>query len=181
MPLRFRFSEEKAVEALVWIASQWRGITPFYLSKVLFYAEKDHLNRYGRPIIADTYIAMPWGPVPSTIRDYVEGNYLFSEAADRIAEAVQVERHTRYAEVTPLRVPCLDVLSDSDVECLERAMAKCRSVGFKTLSDWTHREPAYLDAAANGVMDYEKFLDDDNPNREQILAQAREFAAYGVM
>ena len=90
MALKFRFNEGKAIEALIWIASEWPNITPFYLSKVLFYAEKEHLNKYGRPVIADTYIAMPWGPVPSTIRNYIEGNYLFSDISDIISDAVEV-------------------------------------------------------------------------------------------
>lgn len=181
MALKFRISEEKAIEALVWIASEWDNITPFYLSKVLFFAEKDHLNRFGRPIIADTYIAMPYGPVPSTIRDYVEGNYLFSDFADTIADAVEVNRTTRYPEIRAKRSPRLDVFSDSDIACLQTAIHKCKHVNFGTLSDWTHLEKAWLSAPANGPMDYEDFIDDDNPHREDIIEQAREFAIFGVL
>lgn len=49
--LRFQFDEKKGVEALTYIASKWPGVTPFYASKVLFFAEKYHLNRYARPIV----------------------------------------------------------------------------------------------------------------------------------
>jgi uncharacterized phage-associated protein len=181
MPLKFRISEEKAIEALVWIANEWENITPFYLSKVLFIAEKEHLNRYGRPVIADTYIAMPYGPVPSTVRDYVEGNYLFSDFADDIAEAVEVNRATRYPEIRAKRSPRLDVFSASDIECMRDALNKCRHVSFGTLSGWTHLEKAWLSAPSNGPMDYEDFIDDDNPHRGEILEQAREFSFYGVL
>lgn len=181
MPLKFRISEEKAIEALVWVASEWENITPFYLSKVLFFAEKDHLNQYGRPIIADTYIAMPYGPVPSTVRDYVEGNYLFSDLADAIGEAVEVNRKTRYPEIRAKRSPRLDVFSDSDIGCLRRAMQKCKNISFRTLSGSTHLEKAWLSAPANGPMDYEDFIDEDNPNKAEIIEQAKEFASYGVL
>ena len=181
MALKFRISEEKALETLLWIASEWNNITPFYLSKVLFFAEKDHLNRYGRPIIADTYIAMPYGPVPSTVRDYVEGNYLFSDFADAIAAAIEVNRNTRYPEIQAKRAPRMDVFSDSDLECLRAAIRKCRDVNFGTLSRWTHLERAWLAAPANGAMDYEDFIDQDNPLREEIIEQAREFAHFGVL
>ena len=138
MALKFRFNEGKAIEALIWIASEWPNITPFYLSKVLFYAEKEHLNKYGRPVIADTYIAMPWGPVPSTIRNYIEGNYLFSDISDIISDAVEVNQRSRYPQITPKRTPHLDVFSKSDIECLQNAIRKYKNVGFPTLSNWTH-------------------------------------------
>jgi uncharacterized phage-associated protein len=71
--LRFQFDEKKGVEALTYVASKWPEITAFFAAKVLFFAEKSHLNRYGRPIVADTFIAMPNGPVPSTIYDFING------------------------------------------------------------------------------------------------------------
>ena len=54
-PLRFTFNETKCIEALTFLASQWEGVTKFYAAKVLFYAEKLHLNRYGRPIVVITF------------------------------------------------------------------------------------------------------------------------------
>ena len=57
-PLRFTFNETKCIEALTFLASQWEGVTKFYAAKVLFYAEKLHLNRYGRPIVADTFVKL---------------------------------------------------------------------------------------------------------------------------
>jgi uncharacterized phage-associated protein len=181
MALKFRISEEKALEALLWIANEWKNITPFYLSKVLFFAEKDHLNKYGRPIIADTYIAMSYGPVPSTVRDYVEGNYLFSDYADAIAASIEVNRTTRYTEIQARRAPRMNVFSDSDIDCLRAAIEKCKHIVFKTLSEWTHLEKAWLNAPANGPMDYEDFIDQDNPHRKEIIEQAREFAQFGVL
>ena len=61
MAIKFAFSDSKALEALAFIASMRPGFTPLFVSKVLFFAEKWHINRYGRPIIADTYIAMVLG------------------------------------------------------------------------------------------------------------------------
>jgi uncharacterized phage-associated protein len=67
MPFRFAIDEAKALEALVLVAKAWPGITPFFVAKVFFLAEKWHLNRFGRPIIGDTYVAMQNGPVPSAV------------------------------------------------------------------------------------------------------------------
>jgi len=46
--IRFYFDEAKAVETLVYIATAWPKITPFYLSKVLFLADRNHLRNFGR-------------------------------------------------------------------------------------------------------------------------------------
>jgi hypothetical protein len=56
----------------------------------------------------------------------------------------------------------------------------CRARTFTALSNLTHQERAYIEASANGPMDYGAMIDDDNPSREEILEEAREFAAYGV-
>src|SRR5712692_652984 len=113
MALRFGFNERKAVEALTYIADRWNGLTPFFASKVLFFAEKRHLNRYARPIVADTFIAMPWGPVPSTIYDFIKGDLEFAGEPEYFANAVEVQR-LQHPQIRAKRKPDLAYLSDSD-------------------------------------------------------------------
>jgi len=178
--LRFQFDEKKGVEALTYIATQWPGITAFFAAKVLFFAEKYHLNRYARPIVADTFIAMPNGPVPSTIYDFIKGDFEQAGDPEAISSALKIEADP-YPKITALRAVDFSVLSKSDLECLDEAITFCRSKGFGTLSTLTHQERAWIEAAANGPMDYEAMVDQDNPAREAILEEAKEFAAYGVL
>ncbi len=178
--LRFQFDEKKGVEALVYTASKWPGITAFFASKVLFFAEKFHLNKYARPIVADTFFAMPSGPVASTIHEFIDGRLDNAGDPAAIAAALSFARD-RYPRATALREADKDVLSPSDIECLDEAIAFCRARGFRALSNLTHQERAWRDAPANGPMDYEAMIDADNPNREAVLQDAREFAAYGVL
>jgi uncharacterized phage-associated protein len=181
MALRFQFDETKAVETLTYIATRWPGVTAFYASKILFFAEKLHLNRYGRPIVADTFIAMPNGPVPSTIYDFIKGNLDQAGDPEAITKAIEIERGQSSAHVRALRPANGDALSPSDIECLDEAIAICHGQSFKTLSNRTHQERAYFEAPSNGAMDYEAFIDDDNPHRAELLDEAREFAIYGVL
>lgn len=177
-PLRFQFDETKGVEALTYIASKWPGVTAFFASKVLFFAEKKHLNRYARPIVADTFIAMPAGPVPSTLYDFIKGQFGMAGNPDAIQQALNT---TSYPQVRAKREPNLKVLSESDLECLDEAIAFCRSRSFSALSQLTHQERAWSDAPQNGPMDYEAMIDADNPHRAAVLEEAREFAAFGVL
>lgn len=178
--LRFQFDEMKGVEALTHIASCWPGITAFYAAKVLFFAEKSHLNRYARPIVADTFIAMPNGPVPSTLYDFIKGRLEHAGDPEAVLAALSID-HDRWPRITARREANPDVLSPSDVECLDEAMAFCRTKSFGALSTLTHRERAWSDAPANGPMDYEAMIDVGNASRDAILEDARDFAAYGVL
>lgn len=180
IPLRFRFDERKGVEALTFIAARWPGITAFYASKVLFFAEKLHLNRYARPIVADTFVAMPNGPVPSALYDFIKGRLDLAGDPEAVAEALTIVEDG-YLRITARRDADLETLSESDVECLDEAVEFCRQRGFRLLSELTHRERAWREAPANGPMDYEALIDDDNPARDEILESAREFAEYGVL
>ncbi|MBA3525991.1 MAG: SocA family protein [Sphingomonas sp.] len=178
MPLRFQFDERKGREALAYIASRWPNVTVFYASKALFFAEKAHLNRYGRPIVADTFVAMPNGPVPSTLYDFLKSEFGLAGDPDAFRGAISTDN---YPTIASRREPEEGVLSQSDLECLDEAIAFCRVRGFSHLSQLTHQEKAWAEASNNGPMDYEDFIEENNPNREAILNDAREFAAYGVL
>ncbi|MFV3077199.1 Panacea domain-containing protein [Niveispirillum fermenti] len=178
--LKFQYDEKKAVEALTHIASKWPGVTVFFASKILFFAEKYHLNRYGRPIVADTFIAMPNGPVPSSVYDMIKGRVDLLGDPESVFTAIEVGQKS-YPQVRARRAPDLDVLSPSDVECLDEAIAFCRQYSFSALSSLTHQERAWMEAPVNGPMDYQAMIDEENPARADILQDAREFAAYGVL
>jgi uncharacterized phage-associated protein len=176
--LRFQFNETKGLEALTYIAAQWPDVTVFFASKVLFFAEKYHLNRYARPIVADTFIAMPNGPVPTTLYDFIKGRFGMAGNPAEIQAALNV---TDYPRVRARREPNRDVFSPSDIECLDEAIAFCRARGFSTLSQLTHQERAWSEAPQNGPMDYAALIDAENPNAADVLAEAQEFAAFGVL
>jgi uncharacterized phage-associated protein len=178
MAMRFQFDERKGTEALTYIAEKWPNVTIFFASKVLFFAEKKHLNSYGRPIVADTFVAMPNGPVPSTLYDFIKGNFGLSGDPDGFSSAIDASQHPR---ISAKRSYDRTILSGSDIECLDEAIEYCRPKQFGHLSQLTHQERSWAEAPANSAMDYELFIDEDNPSREAILAEAREFAAYGVL
>ncbi len=173
--VRFNFDESKAIEALVYVAGEWAGITPFYLSKVLFFADRDHLRQYGRPVTGDLYIAMANGPVPSRIYDMVKGNLDFFGDPDAIERALSVDRNAVYRRLYAKRAVNLDLLSETDVRALADAIRFCRGKSFFDLMHLTHQEPAWALAEANAEMNPELLVPDDM--RQEI----RETAVYAVL
>jgi len=176
--IRFLFDEKKALEALVLVASEWPGISPFYASKVFFLAEKQHLNQFGRPVVGDRYIAMRDGPVPSALYDWFKGNFELTEDPGAVTDALEFNRNGRQTTVTARREPDLEYLSASDLEALRSALAFCRGKAFNWLSASTHRDQAWLNTPLNCEMDPRLMI--EGPQREQVIEEAEEFAQYGV-
>jgi len=173
--IRFHLNEGKAIEALVWLANEQPGITFYYIVKVLFFADKIHLNRYGRPILGDQYVAMPHGPVPSTVYDMLGlDKFLDQGLLDELKKSLVIEAPA----VKAARKPDMSVFSKSDIECLRESLRIYGHMSFGTLKRVTHEEEAYIDAPANGEMDYLKMIDKENPNREHIERQLLEISKY---
>jgi hypothetical protein len=60
---KHRFDAHKALEVILYVAG---SVPDMYRAlKVLYFADREHLGRYGRLICGDTYVAMRLGPVPS--------------------------------------------------------------------------------------------------------------------
>lgn len=181
MSLKFTFNEDKALSALCFVATVKSGLSPLFVSKIFFFAEKCHVNRYGRPILGDTFIAMPRGPVPSTIKNYIDENWNW------VGRPINFDEAIKLSWVNGLKTLCIgekpvpqDFLSDTDKECLLEAIDYCKDKTATELSDVTHFEKSWLNAIENRPMDYEDFVDDENPYKQDIIESMRESAAYGV-
>ena len=173
--VRFQFNESKAVEALVFIAQRWPGITPFFLSKVLFFSDRDHLRKYGRPVIGDIYIAMDNGPVPSRVYDIVKGNLDFFGDPAAVDAALNIDRADKFPKIYSIREPDTERFSETDIAVLSDAIAFCKDKSFGYLSSLTHNEEAWLPAARDAEMSLELLVPEDQ--REEV----REAAAYVVL
>jgi|SRR5882672_2156836 len=131
------FDPEKAVEAILYTTSK-AGTTLYETLKLIYLADKCHLERYGRFIFGDWYAAMDYGPVASDAYDALKqarGTRRISRAP-AITNAMRVDKQTNV--ITPLRAPDLDELSASDVECLDRVIEQYGHLGFDALKHLTH-------------------------------------------
>ena len=179
MPIKFKANHQKIIEAITWIARRLPGSSRYIILKALFYADKFHLQKYGRPVTGDTYIKMVAGPVASLAYDLIKRNdYLPLElltAADNAFDSAK--SCSKYPPVEAKRVPDMEWFSETDIECLEAAAVLCSDKGFSALKDATHQEAAWLAAPMNGEMDFALFLDEDVPNREELLEYIAETAS----
>lgn len=140
MPVHIKhFDRDKALEAILFIASNLGNPTYHSISKMFYLADKLHLQEYGRLICGDRYIAMEYGPVPSAIYNMMKvaaKEKSIDVDWDEIIQEALVVHHGR--EVKPRRESNLDLLAESELECIRQAIAEHGGKTFGELTDLTH-------------------------------------------
>ncbi len=172
MAVDVRFDWRKATEVLVYITSQ---VPDMYTAlKVLYFADKIHLSRYGRLICDDRYVAMRNGPVPSGAYDLVKaarGDDGCRREIVRLATgALRVDRNTHTIE--PVRAANRNLLSDSDIECIDSSIMEYGKLSFDSLRRLSHDEPAYQKADRDDFMPLEDIVA-SLPNGDALMEYLR--------
>ena len=71
--ISFAYDQQKANQALLWLLHRHGGtMDKLKLVKLVFYADREHLRQYGRPIIGGQYVAMRHGPISSELYDQLK-------------------------------------------------------------------------------------------------------------
>lgn len=140
MPVHIKhFDRDKALEAILFIAKDLDNPTFHSISKMLYLSDKLHLQEYGRLICGDRYIAMEYGPVPSAIYKMMKvgakKESIDVDWDEIIQDAIDV-RHGR--EVQPKRDCNMDMLAESEIECIQKTIAEYGKQSFGQLTDLTH-------------------------------------------
>ncbi len=177
-------AEEKIVEAIAFVIAEAERrnltITQYDIVKTLFFADKSHLNTYGRPVIYDNYVAMPHGPVPSLAYDLLKGctfrlrRYPLDSLpwSKRPAPEISAGASVFFGAKREFNE---DVLSESDVEALRDALIAVKSLTFGQIKRLTHEDPAYIDAwhsdeSVNTPMSYALFFESPDEEMAEIVA-----------
>lgn len=132
------FRKDVALQAILYIAQNIERKDIHKICKILYFADREHLSKYGRSITGDVYIAMAYGPVPSKVEDIfkaVRGDSYFSDCASDLKEYFDFKN--RYI-IEPKKKADLDYLSGTDIECLDNAIALCKDMTFGQLTDLSH-------------------------------------------
>jgi hypothetical protein len=132
------FDPDKAVEAVLYVASRVRGDL-YATLKLLYLADKLHLHRYGRFLFGDEHYALPHGPVPQGAYDLIkfvrnDGNCASKLPHAPAREAFAVEGNT----IRPLRDADEMAFSVSDEECMNEVIAEFSKENFSGLKAAVH-------------------------------------------
>ncbi|HEX5482610.1 MAG TPA: Panacea domain-containing protein [Terriglobia bacterium] len=136
------------------------------ICKQLYFADKEHLVKFGRPITGDTYYRLEHGQIPTRGLDMMrqksspQANALFEKYVSVIGNSVH-----------PKRPADKKVFSKSDLEILDWVVENYGSKTAAELRRLTHKEPTYSEATEGCPIDFELFFK-GAPNSESIKALA---------
>jgi uncharacterized phage-associated protein len=149
--INFKFDEEKAVAATLYVAHRLMGAkrSPdlYKILKIFYFADKKHIVKYGRPILGDYYVAMDHGPVPSNLYDMLK--------------VIKNGGHEEYGQlfkfvawnIKPLADPDMDEISESELNCINESFVENKDLGFGELKQKSH-DAAYETANKNSEISY---------------------------
>lgn len=165
MPLSFSY--RKTTQGLNFLAREAGGrINKMKALKLLYFADRYHLRKYGRPVTNDEYFAMGFGPVASGGKDLAEGSD-FRPDVEKAYAGQYLDSVNRY-EVASINEVDTPVFSDTDREALTFAWERFGGHDEFELAEITHAYPEWKrhePALQGGVnsrvkMSYEDFLAD---------------------
>lgn len=173
----FDFNYKKATQALDYFAEKSGGtINRLKGLKLIYFADRYHLRKYGRLITNDTYFAMDNGPVASGAKDLAEESDFTSREAQNYASNY-IESSAKYDYVSKKPTDKAE-LSSSDLEALDYAWDKCGHLDEWGIVDLTHKYPDWnkhklslsLKSRDRIQMDLNDFFDDsDFPNVDKCF------------
>lgn len=114
----------------------------YHIVKTAFFAQKNHLVRYGTPMFKDEIVALQFGPVPSLVYNVLKvargesAPYRFCD--DKILARLSAPIDFQDETFSTKEHPDMDCLSQSNVECLDAAIAQVSAMNFDTLMQKTH-------------------------------------------
>lgn len=132
-----QFDKEKSLNALLYVANRVQRKDFHKIFKIIYFADRQHLADWGRPITGDTYIAMEAGPVPSRLYDMlkiVRGDSYLPDM-EGLSKYFQVEN---WMYVRPLQDADLNKLSANEQEAMSKAIEKYAALSYDEIKEKSH-------------------------------------------
>ncbi|MSU54526.1 MAG: DUF4065 domain-containing protein [Candidatus Staskawiczbacteria bacterium] len=158
-------SYKKATQALNFLARKKNGkINKMKAMKLIYFADRLHLRKYGRPIVGDIYWAMKLGPVGSRTKNVAGLSDIPEEVFLYAKKYIQPTDDKKQTFIS-LKPEDLSIFSKTDIECLESVYDKFSDKDQFELAEITHQYPEWakhkkeLDSGKKRVkMDYNDFF-----------------------
>jgi len=155
-----KFDQRKALHSILFVVTHLpKPANVYNVLKCLYYADRKHLQEYGRQIYGETFYALEHGPVPSAAYEIIK------YANGRAKWDLQFHEAFELLDVNDIHVSArgpvdTDLLSRSDMACLLDAARKYGKMSFGKLKSLSHKGKAFENADANGEMKLADLIDE---------------------
>jgi uncharacterized phage-associated protein len=159
------FDFDKTINSALYVAEKIKTKDLHKIFKILYFADRGHLVKYGRPITGDTYIKMNNGPVPTNLYNIFQSIRENKSFHGRDMK----EYFTVYGGyfVNPEKKTDLEYLSITDTKELDISIAKYGRVPFGLLTAISH-DIAWEYAEENKAIAIENILREAGEDEEYI-------------
>lgn len=145
------------------------------LMKLCFYADKYHLEEYGKPIFNHSYTKLPRGPVPtwlySIVRTSISGNYDydFQEEVNIFNEYIGIEEvsYNKYTQIIFTKKQEFNnkFFSKTQLKILNKVIEEFRTITAAEISELSHTTNAWKNVEMNEQITYESMVDDEKTSQ----------------
>jgi hypothetical protein len=164
--LTWRTSTRKAIGSLHYLLSKTGPLTPADVAKILYIADKRHINDWGRVIYGENYFCGINGPVPEFVNNLITGNNHFDPQRDLIYKNICFENNMlKIAETSDIDYSCLsgtDKQSIADASLM--VLTSPEDVYYSFYNDWS-----WVAAGFNSTIDGSGLISGDLPGREDFI------------
>lgn len=184
-PIRFKFNPDKFSACVTMLAqADLRELTKLKIVKLLYFIDKIHLLKYGRPVLGDIYYHWDHGPVPlkslTVLNEVINDDDVSGEQGesdkDNLKHFVKLNKyhvlkviHRRYPVFELKKEPNLDCLSVSEQEAVREAIKCYGHLSPLALRNKTHEEATWKATERNDEIDYRLFFEDGDKSSQEAL------------
>ncbi len=143
---RFVFQREKAIEMVLYLAQRLDNPTVLQICKLMYFADKRHLDDWGQFLCGNDYVAMVHGPVPTDVYNMLD------KAREKGSEDFEVfqkkgEHNTKpQPHIKPLREENMEKISEAAQQTLDWALREYGNFPIGKLREISHKEEAWKKA-----------------------------------
>jgi len=132
------YNPRKAAQVIAYLAmkSSRRTLEVIKAVKLVYLSDRESIKTWGAPILDESRVSMPHGPVNSETYSCINGEYDLSECG--WSDFLEARADHMVAVASDLTVNDLDELSEADIQALDATWEKFGQMGPWTLRDWTH-------------------------------------------
>lgn len=139
--------EQHRLKAMVlYILNITGGIDFYHVFKILYFAEREHLAKWGHRMIADDFCALDYGPVPSQLYDAIK---MLDKPDSNLASTLHVSMEFAGADAPNVMIAKesadMEYISASEKEVLDKSIKENACLSFSQLKEKSH-DIAWQDA-----------------------------------
>lgn len=133
------YEQNKLIQIVLYILNKTGGIDYYHLFKLLYFAELEHLAKWGCRITSDNFHALEYGPVPSCLYDAVKACDAPKTNLDELLHESAHFAGNDAPNVLMANVPVnMDYISASEKEALDQSIKDNTNLTFGQLKAKSH-------------------------------------------